>query len=286
METLPDYPCRPGGILIVGINPSPVSVAAGHYYQGVHGQRLWKRLATLGLLHDAAAGQEDSTFVAAGNGLTDLIKRPTSEAHMLTAQELRSGEAALRKKITEWKPGLILFAYRPPADILLGKTNVAPGRCPDLGGTRTFLLTSPYAPAHDTKRVNVELLACLGRTRERTGLPVSAQARQKRMRSGGTRLQGQSTNRGVVTTQRVTAADLASGRIRLPRAARSFFPKVRTAILVILRGQHLKARYDPRRGPDRERSAVLNFERSALVGIQKDTVLHVSIDSSGVPCID
>src|SRR5712691_1489057 len=42
--TLPDIPPKPGGILLVGINPAPVSVAAGHYYQGRIGQRLWRRL--------------------------------------------------------------------------------------------------------------------------------------------------------------------------------------------------------------------------------------------------
>jgi hypothetical protein len=36
---------RPGlYAVVVGINPSPVSVAAGHYYQGQIGQRFFKRL--------------------------------------------------------------------------------------------------------------------------------------------------------------------------------------------------------------------------------------------------
>ena len=66
MKTLPDRPCRPGCVLLVGINPAPLSVAAGHYYQGKHGQRLWKRLSDIGLLKNAAAGREDDAIVNTG----------------------------------------------------------------------------------------------------------------------------------------------------------------------------------------------------------------------------
>jgi len=51
--TLPDYPPKPGGVLLVGINPAPPFVQAGHYYQGTIGRRLWRRLEGLGLLRDA-----------------------------------------------------------------------------------------------------------------------------------------------------------------------------------------------------------------------------------------
>jgi len=44
VETLADL-LRPGlRAVIVGINPSTVSVEAGHYYQGTLGKLLWKRL--------------------------------------------------------------------------------------------------------------------------------------------------------------------------------------------------------------------------------------------------
>src|SRR5688572_8759489 len=98
MKTLPDHPCQPGGVLLVGINPAPVSVKAGHYYQGTHGRRLWARLASLGLLQCATPGKEDEAFVAAGNGLTDLVKRPTPSAATVTPSEMAAGEVALRQK--------------------------------------------------------------------------------------------------------------------------------------------------------------------------------------------
>ena len=43
VETLADIPPREGGVLVVGINPSSVSVAAVHYYQGTLGRPLGSR---------------------------------------------------------------------------------------------------------------------------------------------------------------------------------------------------------------------------------------------------
>jgi TDG/mug DNA glycosylase family protein len=125
-ETLPDRPPRPGGVLLVGINPAPISVRAGHYYQGRLGQRLWSRLRSLGLLDDSDHRWEDDAFVAAGNGLTDVVKRPTGSGSELSASEISEGAIALRGKIAQWKPGLLLFAFKPPAVALFGR-NVSPG---------------------------------------------------------------------------------------------------------------------------------------------------------------
>ena len=46
VETLADLPPLRDRLLFVGLNPSPVSVAAGHYHQGRLGQTFWRRLMT------------------------------------------------------------------------------------------------------------------------------------------------------------------------------------------------------------------------------------------------
>src|SRR5882724_8111325 len=119
-QILPDRPCRPGRILLIGINPSPISVEQGHYYRGRLGVRLWSRLQGLGILKDATRGHEDDAFVWAGNGLTDLVKRATRSASELTGAELSAGTEALKSKMLQWQPGLLLFQFRPPAVRLLG----------------------------------------------------------------------------------------------------------------------------------------------------------------------
>ncbi|MDQ2910862.1 MAG: hypothetical protein M3R39_07595 [Actinomycetota bacterium] len=160
-ETLPDIPPRPGGVLLVGINPAPVSVAAGHYYQGRLGRRLWRRLEGIGLLHDPVPGAEDEAFTRVGHGLTDLVKRPAASASELGKDELRAGVATLRAKVSEWRPGLVLFAFKAPTRWIF-KGNLTPGKGPEFEGVPTFLLTSPYAAAAETKRNDAELTRLLG----------------------------------------------------------------------------------------------------------------------------
>src|SRR5439155_19283411 len=57
IETLEDL-LRPRlRAVCVGINPAEVSVAAGHYYQGLVGRRFLSRLATVGALPQGLAGR-------------------------------------------------------------------------------------------------------------------------------------------------------------------------------------------------------------------------------------
>ncbi len=231
-DTLPDIAPKPGGVLLVGINPAPISVAAGHYYQGRLGRRLWRRLTALGLLDDPVGGAEDEAFAAAGHGLTDLVKRPTRSSRELSSSELEAGIEALRARIRDWRPGLVLFAFKEPATRLLGP-GVSPGRCGEIDAVPAFLLSGPYAPTAEATRVDAELRELLD--------------------AEGPRSVGE---RGE-STQAVTENDLARGQIRLPRPAKRYFPSERTELDVVLMGRRVRASYDPRLGPDRERSAVL-----------------------------
>jgi TDG/mug DNA glycosylase family protein len=241
--TLPDFPPRAGGVLLVGLNPAPRSVAAGHYYQGRIGRRLWQRLTRVGLLTDAVPGSEDDAFVAAGHGLTDLVKRATTSASDLERDELQKGVLELRKKVRAWQPGLIVFVFKEAAQLALGSP-VSSGTGPPLEGVPTFLLSGPYAASDDVDRVNAKLREVL--SMETDDAPPAAMS------------------------QRVTEADLEAGIIRLPRNAKSLLPTEKSKeIPITLRGTPLTARYDPKLGTDRERSGVLRIGRVPLSRLVK-----------------
>jgi TDG/mug DNA glycosylase family protein len=260
--TLPDIPPSPGGVLLVGINPAPISVAAGHYYQGRIGQRLWRRLERLGLLHDAVPGAEDEAFARAGHGLTDLVKRPTAAAAELDEAELEAGVEALRSKVREWKPGLVLFAFADPARRAVD-ASMTPGAGSPFEGTTTFLLSGPYAAKAEADRIDGELKDALGRASGEQ--PVGADER----------------------TQPVTATDMSRGQIRLPRGAKRLFPAGKATVEIVLRGTRVKAAYDPRVGPDRERSAVLRIGVQAITSlVGENEVLRVSRGHGGVVLLD
>jgi hypothetical protein len=227
-------------------------------------------------------GHEDTAFVAKGNGLTDLVKRPTRRAAELTAGELADGAATLRDKIKDWKPAIVLFAFKPPAELLCGRRKTKPGLCGEIEGVPAFLLTGPYSAAEEAARVDRELQAVL-KTLNSSRNPTTSDARVLRQAVVPEALasfRGVAPNDASGRTQRITETDLAHRRIRLPRGIKGLLPACRSQITVELRGTLMKARYDPRKGPDRERSATLVFQQRIANVVGKDEVLQVGISTS------
>lgn len=84
---------------------------------------------------------------------------------------------------------------------------------------------------------------------------------------------------GTARSQPVTGADIAGGRIRIPAASKAVFPSVRGPVNIVLRGASMTVRYDPRIGPDRNRSGVLGVGRRVLANlVGADEVLTVTAD--------
>ena len=112
VETLADLPPLRDRLLFVGLNPSPVSVAAGHYHQGRLGRTFWRRLMLASVLPpDTAIETADDALLAAGHGITDLLKVPTPRDEASDA-ELTMGVGPLWQKIALWRPGAVVFIYK------------------------------------------------------------------------------------------------------------------------------------------------------------------------------
>ncbi len=291
INTLKDVPPQPNGILLIGINPSPPSVKAGHYYQGRLGRRLWARLERLGLIMAATHGREDEAFADSGNGLTDIVKRPTARASDLDDEELDYGAALVREKIRSWKPAFILFSFQAAAHRLLGKSAKA-GRGPLCEGVPSFLLSGPYAPAEQTAKVDDELLRLLFELRGAPTVP-----RRDRGCPVVTEIVSKSTSTnvsvavlpeevGTLHSQRVTSADKTSGIIRFPKQAKIMFPDTKSEVEIVLLGTRVRGAYDPRTGSDRERSAVLRVGRNVLGSLRADERLTISRGVNGSICLD
>jgi double-stranded uracil-DNA glycosylase len=150
VETLVDLPPARGGLLFVGLNPSIVSVHAGHYHQGRLGRLFWRRLIKIGILPAGTVLETaDDALVAAGHGITDLIKRPTPR-DVATNGELTAGVGPLWQKVALWRPGAVVFVYKRGASIAAGRP--LPQRWGQLQGVAIagrpcFLMPGPYAPA-------------------------------------------------------------------------------------------------------------------------------------------
>jgi TDG/mug DNA glycosylase family protein len=148
VETLADLPPLRDRLLFVGLNPSPVSVAAGHYFQGRLGQTFWQRLIVAQILpHGTPIETADDALVAAGHGVTDLLKRPTAR-DTATDDVLRAGVGPLWQKIAIWRPAAVVFVYKRGAEIAAGRSLAEPwGQLVGvaLSGRPCFLMPGPSA---------------------------------------------------------------------------------------------------------------------------------------------
>jgi len=151
-ETLADLPPLRDRLLFVGLNPSPVSVEAGHYFQGRLGRALWARLIRAEILPASTEiATADDALVAAGHGVTDLHKRPSPRDDASDA-ELRAGVGPLWHKVSVWRPAAVVFVYKRGAEIAAGRQLAEPwGHLEGvaLSGRPCFLMPGPYAPTEE-----------------------------------------------------------------------------------------------------------------------------------------
>ena len=152
VETLADLAPEPGRLLFVGLNPSPVSVAAGHYHQGRLGRTFWQRLVTATIL---PAGTDiataDDALVAEGHGITDLLKLPSARDEA-DDDTLRAGVGPLWRKVALWRPAAVVFVYKRAAEACAGRRIPEPWGHVEglaLAARPCFLMPAPYAPRTD-----------------------------------------------------------------------------------------------------------------------------------------
>ena len=108
MDTLPDYLREGLNIVLVGLNPSVYSARRGHYFANPR-NRFWPAFNRSGLVDEEVAMEADHTLINHGIGLTDVIKRPTSQASELRAQDFRRWAPTLRAKLEQYQPLIVCF---------------------------------------------------------------------------------------------------------------------------------------------------------------------------------
>ncbi|MCU1689569.1 MAG: hypothetical protein JWN20_1497 [Jatrophihabitantaceae bacterium] len=133
--------------MIVGLYSAPVSVEAGHYYQGSYGQRQLRRLAGAGLFAAPESGTHfEDAALGEGIGFIDIVKRPTCHERHITAEELAHGRAVLTRQLADHSIGLVICVFRHPVKVLLGRLGppgLQPGRTS--WGAQVFRMPGPTA---------------------------------------------------------------------------------------------------------------------------------------------
>lgn len=168
VETLADILAPGLTCVFVGLNPSPVSVAAGHYMQGTLGKQFWRLLGRHGVIPASSNGHyPDELLLDAGFGFTDLAKVPTPRATGLTREDIEVGRHLLREKIERYQPKLLCSVYRSSIEAATGRRYPKQyGLLPDtIGETKLFALPFPYRPAAEVDRYMNEFRKLIARLR-------------------------------------------------------------------------------------------------------------------------
>ncbi|WP_326545315.1 PIN domain-containing protein [Mycolicibacterium sp. ND9-15] len=85
-----------------------------------------------------------------------------------------------------------------------------------------------------------------------------------------------------LTTQPITGADLAAGRVRIPADTKPVLPDTKGVVQIVLRGLDIEVRWDPRNGPDRPRSGVLGVGSARLASaVAENEILTVALSPEG-----
>ena len=109
------------------------------------GNKFWPTLFAVGITPRRIVPSEFRSITEFGIGLTDMNKHELGGDHELT--DAADDPRALRRKILRYRPRILAFTAKRPAQVFLDRP-VAYGLQPDtIGETRVFVLPSPSGRA-------------------------------------------------------------------------------------------------------------------------------------------
>ncbi|MCX7521422.1 mismatch-specific DNA-glycosylase [Microbacterium sp. STN6] len=153
-------------LLFVGINPG-LWTAATQTPFAHPGNRFYPALAAAGIIErvppfaDGFSDADRASLIAAGIGISNLVKRATVRADELSRDELRAGAVRLEADVAAWRPRVVaivgLTAYRQG----FGRAKARAGRQPEtLAGAQLWVVPNPSGlNAHDTVATLAEAYA-------------------------------------------------------------------------------------------------------------------------------
>lgn len=138
-RTLPDFVGGGMRLLVCGLNPSLVATDAGFGYAGAT-NRFWPAAVAAGIV---TVPRDPLTSLAVDRvGMTDLVKRASARADVLSPAEYRAGTERVRRLVAWLAPRAVVFVglagWRAAVD-----RRAVPGVQPGgFGGARAYVMPS------------------------------------------------------------------------------------------------------------------------------------------------
>src|SRR6187455_2194016 len=101
-RTIADIIAHDLDVLFCGINPGLYSAATGHHFARP-GNRFWRALHEGGLTRERLSPWQRRELLAAGVGITNLVRRATATAAELDDDEIRAGRRLLEGQVRRYR---------------------------------------------------------------------------------------------------------------------------------------------------------------------------------------
>ncbi len=112
-------PANPGlRILFIAKTPAPISVKAGHYFQGTQGRMFWNRLIEYKLLRPTTPFEDDS-LLDHQYGLTDIVKVARAYGNEPSDAEYAAGTQRILELVRVHRPKVVVFVFKRVLDQVL-----------------------------------------------------------------------------------------------------------------------------------------------------------------------
>jgi len=130
-------------VLFCGINPGLYTAAVGHHFARP-GNRFWPALHAGGFTNKLLSPFDELELLKSGYGITNVVRRTTASADMLTRDEIIRGGKRLAAKVRRYQPRVLAIlgvgAYRVAFD----RPRAAVGLQEEkIGETRLWVLPNP-----------------------------------------------------------------------------------------------------------------------------------------------
>ena len=130
-------------ILFCGINPGLYTAAVGHHFARP-GNRFWPTLYAAGFTERLLTPFDERELLKSGYGITNVVRRTTASADLLTKEEIQEGGKRLMVKVLRYRPRVVAIlgigAYR----VAFSQPKAVIGKQEQMmGPTKVWVLPNP-----------------------------------------------------------------------------------------------------------------------------------------------
>jgi len=130
-------------VLFCGINPGLYTAAVGHHFARP-GNRFWPALLAGGFTERLLSPFDERELLKSGFGITNMVRRTTATADLLSKEEMREGGQRLTAKVLRYRPKVLAILGVGTYRVAFNQPKAGIGRQEEMmGATIVWVLPNP-----------------------------------------------------------------------------------------------------------------------------------------------